>query len=71
MTEIDTRTRVYNFYLTHRNKHKSFTAEICNQLLANPNDMRFFKRIVTSDEKWIYFRNPNQDNQWFLIFVVL
>ena len=26
MTEIDTRTRVYNFYLTHRDKPKSFTA---------------------------------------------
>ena len=26
MSEIDTRTRVYNFYLTHRDKPKSFTA---------------------------------------------
>jgi hypothetical protein len=38
--------------------------EICQKLVQNPSDLRFFKRIVTCDEKWIYFRNPNKDNQW-------
>ena len=37
---------------------------ICRQLLSNPNDERFIKRIVTSDEKWIFFRNPDMRNQW-------
>jgi len=38
--------------------------KICKELLANPQDQRFYKRIVTCDEKWIYLRNPNQSNQW-------
>jgi histone-lysine N-methyltransferase SETMAR len=38
--------------------------DLCKQLLANPNDERFFKRIVTGDEKLIYLRNPNMQNQW-------
>lgn len=38
--------------------------EICQKLLQNPSDQRFFKRIVTCDEKWVYFRNPDNRNQW-------
>ena len=38
--------------------------EICKTLLSNPLDERFFKRIVTCDEKWIYFKNENDSNQW-------
>ena len=38
--------------------------EICKQLLQNTLDFRFFKRIVTCDEKWIYLRNPDTSNQW-------
>jgi len=38
--------------------------EVCNQLLANPNDERFLKRIVTCDEKWVYYRNPDTRKQW-------
>jgi histone-lysine N-methyltransferase SETMAR len=38
--------------------------EICKKLLENPQSFRFFKRIVTCDEKWIYFRNLNSSNQW-------
>lgn len=37
---------------------------ICRQLLNNPNDERFIRRIVTCDEKWIYFYNPNRRYQW-------
>ena len=38
--------------------------DLCKELLQNPLDFRFFKRIVTCDEKWIYFRNPDTSNQW-------
>jgi len=40
--------------------------KVCKQLLENPLDERFFKRIVTSDEKWIYFRNCDTRRQWTL-----
>jgi hypothetical protein len=26
-------------------------------LLQNPHDERFIRRIVTCDEKWVYFRS--------------
>jgi histone-lysine N-methyltransferase SETMAR len=38
--------------------------DICRKLLENPRDDRFIKRIVTSDEKWIYLNNPDNRNQW-------
>jgi [histone H3]-lysine36 N-dimethyltransferase SETMAR len=38
--------------------------DLCKELLAHPHDMRFIRRIVTGDEKWIFFRNPNKENQW-------
>lgn len=31
--------------------------EICSQLLYNPMDDRFRRRIVASDEKWLYLVN--------------
>lgn len=37
---------------------------ICRQLLANPLNDRFWKRIVTSDEKWVYLVNHNRDKRW-------
>ncbi|CAF1565946.1 unnamed protein product [Didymodactylos carnosus] len=37
---------------------------VCKELLANPRDERFIKRIVTCDEKWVYFNSPNKQNQW-------
>ena len=37
---------------------------ICRQLLENPLDDRFWRRIVTSDEKWIFLVNHNRDKQW-------
>ena len=36
---------------------------ICKELLKNPFDRRFVKRIVTGDEKWIYFTNPDTSNK--------
>lgn len=38
--------------------------DVCRRLLENPIDDRFFKRIVTCDEKWVYFRNPDMEKQW-------
>ena len=38
--------------------------KICQKLLQNPSDQRFFKRIVTCDEKWVYFRNISNGTQW-------
>lgn len=36
----------------------------CKELLKNPTDFRFWKRIVTSDEKWIFFVNPDNRKKW-------
>ena len=38
--------------------------EICRQLLNNPLDDRFWKRIVTSDEKWVYLVNHDRSKRW-------
>lgn len=38
--------------------------EVCSQLLLNPLDDRFWKRIVTSDEKWVYLVNHDKKRQW-------
>lgn len=38
--------------------------EICRKLLENPWDHRFIRRIVTCDEKWVYYTNPDKQNQW-------
>jgi len=40
--------------------------DVCSQLLTFPFDERFFKRVVTCDEKWIYMRNPDTRSQWLL-----
>ena len=36
----------------------------CRKLLENPRDDRFIRQIVTCDEKWVYFSNPDKRNQW-------
>ena len=38
--------------------------KVCKELLQNPLDIRFFKRIVTCDEKWIFLHNPDKRKQW-------
>ena len=40
------------------------TSQVCQQLLENPLDDRFWRRIVTGDEKWIFLRNPDKRKQW-------
>ena len=34
----------------------------CHQLIGNPVDDRFIRRIVTYAEKWAYYRNPKPRN---------
>ena len=38
--------------------------DISRQLIGNPMDDRFIRRIVTCDEKWIYYRNPDAWKLW-------
>lgn len=38
--------------------------DTCRKLLDNPRDDRFIRRIVTCDEKWVYFSNPDKQRQW-------
>lgn len=39
--------------------------DTCRKLLENPHDARFIRQIVTSDEKWVYFSNPDKKiNGW-------
>lgn len=37
---------------------------ICKQLLQNPRNDRFWKQIITGDEKWIFFNNYDRRSQW-------
>ncbi|WP_370716210.1 hypothetical protein [Sphingomonas sp. IW22] len=45
-------------------KQSKHRLEVCRKLLTNPQDIRFWKRIVTGDEKWIFFRNSTGGKQW-------
>ena len=38
--------------------------DICCQLIGNPTDDRFIRRIVICDEKWVYYPKPNVLKQW-------
>ena len=39
---------------------------ICEMLLARYKRKSFFHRIVTDDEKWIYFENPKRKRSWVI-----
>lgn len=41
------------------------------KLPANPQDSRFWRRIVSRDETWISFRNPNKINNVFVFVSVV
>ena len=62
INKVNRRCREVPHELTPNNIQRRI--EICRNLLQNPLDERFFKRIVTCDEKWIYFHNENNQNQW-------
>ena len=38
---------------------------ICRQLISNLVNDTFIKRIVTCDENWVYYRDPDATKQWF------
>ena len=38
--------------------------DICRHLISNPMDDRFIRRIVTCDEKWVYYCSPDALKQW-------
>ena len=44
--------------------------DTCRDLLENPKDFRFWGRIVTADEKWVFFRNglkrARHHSKWFV-----
>jgi len=48
--------------LTHAQESKS--VEVCHKLLSYQLDDPFWKRIVTSDEKWIYLVSHNRQKRW-------
>ena len=51
--KVDKSCRVVPHELSEAQAQAQRRVEVCNQLLANPNDERFLKRIVTCDEKWV------------------
>ena len=68
------RRHLHRLDMVRRSCHKvphDLTAEqaqrrktICQELLTNPMDERFLKRIITCDEKWVYYKNPDLRKQW-------
>ena len=38
--------------------------DICRQLIGNPEDNRFIRRIVPCYEKYVYYHNPDASKQW-------
>ena len=43
---------------------KSIRVMICNSNLTRNSQEAFWKRIVTSDEKWVLYTNPDNKKQW-------
>lgn len=60
--KVNRRCRQVPHDLTQQQAQRRVDA--CQQLLTNPWDDRFIRRIVTCDEKWVYFSNPDKENQW-------
>ena len=50
------------YELTERNKEQRKTT--CEILLERFQRKSFLHRIVTGDEKWIYFDNPSRKGSW-------
>ena len=60
--KVNTRCREVPHQLTPAQAQRR--VDTCRQLLENPMDERWIKRVVTCDEKWVYFSNPDKENQW-------
>ena len=59
-THTDTVDSVPHELTPQQTQHR---VDICHQLIGNPMDGRFTRRIVTCDEKWVYYRNPDTSKQ--------
>lgn len=57
-------TRWVPHELTERQQERRLTT--CETLLARHERKSFLHRIVTSDEKWIYYDNPTRQKSWGL-----
>ena len=60
--KVNRRCREVPHDLTENQAHNR--VDTCRKLLEHPRDDRFIRRIVTCDEKWVYFNNPDKQNQW-------
>lgn len=60
--KVNRRCRVVPHELTPQQAQRR--VEVCKQLLDAGLGERTIRRIVTCDEKWIFFRNPDAKNQW-------
>lgn len=38
--------------------------EMCTQLLKKHNSLDFFDRMITCDEKWVYYNNTGRQGEW-------
>jgi len=47
-------------WVPHELNDKQMKRNICQILLARQKKKSFLHRIVTGDEKWIYFQNPKK-----------
>lgn len=44
--------------------HKSRRISVCRELLRKHRKGSFFQRVITCDEKWCFFNNPDQSVRW-------
>jgi len=47
-------------WVSHELNDRQMKRNICQILLARQKRKSFLHRIVTDDEKWIYFQNPKK-----------
>ena len=62
MGYIQKRPRQDPHYLTENQALNR--VKLCKKLLENPLDDRFWKRIITCDEKWVYWKNTDIMKRW-------
>lgn len=62
LRKVNRRCRKVSHELTEIKAYRNF--DTCRKLLKNSRDDCFIRRIVTCDKKWVYFSNPDKQNQW-------
>jgi [histone H3]-lysine36 N-dimethyltransferase SETMAR len=45
-------------------EQKSVRVDICMSLLSRHDNCPFWKNVLTSDEKWVYYENPVRHGEW-------